>query len=522
MNLWRCIRFSRSNHHSSPFSGRYACSTYKTAVNESTRIESVPIWFEGVHLSFAENLLYSRVPGTSPAVRGKVGQEDEKVGRRLRRGVRVLASTMRARMVGKQDLVVVVASNSVDTLKIYLAATTLSGLLGSSSADMGVQSGLQRALQVTPKQESRPPWQDAPHGGWNEDVVEFRGMVSMPLFSDLVDINKVSRTQILAPYFPKALSRVRDFEPKAFHAPSFIAYSSGRREPQSVSYSPPVVVSSHLPRRKAAQGVDSESDGSPFQPDIKTFVLMVGEHEVTKLVVSPRLRTVVCVREVMRRGSSRRVAYRIFIDTLKTPFTPVYVDDTQGPCLGAPVGVCNDLIEGGKGIPGSLPPHGKPGELAAPAAFPNMPVYVWNDPSGSTYFVGTRRLRHDLLTKVLFFFSRADEVLNPSGLQSGSAKVSPIVKEKFSVLAIVSARAREGRSKGRVAPHAILVNEAQRKIHADVFADDSQLGESRTPHEADCLWKKIITPNGTLLNPQSLGSYYQFAKMEVAERKSRL
>ncbi|KAK6581790.1 hypothetical protein PZA11_005487 [Diplocarpon coronariae] len=171
----------------------------------------------------------------------------------------------------------------------------------------------------------------------------------------------------------------------------------------------------------------------------------------------------------------KRVAYRIFIDTLKTPFTPVYVDDTQGPCLGAPVGVCNDLIEGGKGIPGSLPPHGKPGELAAPAAFPNMPVYVWNDPSGSTYFGAYFEMPDNEWARggfVLFFFSRADEVLNPSGLQSGSAKVSPIVKEKFSVLAIVSARAREGRSKGRVAPHAILVNEAQRKIHADVFVHD--------------------------------------------------
>ncbi|OWP06631.1 acetoacetyl-CoA synthase [Marssonina coronariae] len=347
---------------------------------------------------------------------------------------------MRARMVGKQDLVVVVASNSVDTLKIYLAATTLSGLLGSSSADMGVQSGLQRALQVTPK--------DAPHGGWNEDVVEFRGMVSMPLFSDLVDINKVSRTQILAPYFPKALSRVRDFEPKAFHAPSFIAYSSGRREPQSVSYSPPVVVSSHLPRRKAAQGVDSESVAPQYTATgwiMKLSWLIWPDKSVI----------------------DKRVAYRIFLDTLKTPFTPVYVDDTQGPCLGAPVGVCNDLIEGGKGIPGSLPPHGKPGELAAPAAFPNMPVYVWNDPSGSTYFGAYFEMPDNEWARGGFVMTSS-----PSGLQSGSAKVSPIVKEKFSVLAIVSARAREGRSKGRVAPHAILVNEAQRKIHADVFVHD--------------------------------------------------
>jgi len=46
---------------------------------------------------------------------------------------------------------VVVASNSIDTLKVFLAVTTLGGMFSSSSTDMGVQGVLQRALQVTPK-----------------------------------------------------------------------------------------------------------------------------------------------------------------------------------------------------------------------------------------------------------------------------------------------------------------------------------------------------------------------------------
>lgn len=136
-------------------------------VDESARIDSIPRWFEGVHLNFAENLLYSRIPGVSASKRGTIGKEDDKIALtevregytevrdvnwgQLRREVGILASSMKEHGVRKGDRVVVVASNSVDTLKVWLAVTTLGGLFSSSSTDMGVQGVLQRALQVTPK-----------------------------------------------------------------------------------------------------------------------------------------------------------------------------------------------------------------------------------------------------------------------------------------------------------------------------------------------------------------------------------
>lgn len=136
-------------------------------MDESARIDSVPIWFRGVNLNFAENLLYSRVPDAPSSQRGKAGKEDDKVAvteiregytevrdvtwGQLRKEVSVLADAMKAHGVKKGDRVVVVASNSVDTLKVFFAITTLGGLFSSSSTDMGVQGVLQRALQVTPK-----------------------------------------------------------------------------------------------------------------------------------------------------------------------------------------------------------------------------------------------------------------------------------------------------------------------------------------------------------------------------------
>jgi len=144
--------------------------TYKTVVDESARIDSIPRWFDGVRMNFAENLLYSRIPGKGTSKRGLSGKEDGKIALtevregytevrhvtwgQLRKEVGVLASAMKEHGVKKGDRVVVVASNSVDTLKVLLAVTTLGGLFSSSSTDMGVQGVLQRALQVTPKVRS--------------------------------------------------------------------------------------------------------------------------------------------------------------------------------------------------------------------------------------------------------------------------------------------------------------------------------------------------------------------------------
>lgn len=141
--------------------------SYATVVDENARIDSIPLWFDGVHLNFAENLLYSRGPGKSASERSTLHKENAKIALtevreggteirdvtwgELRKEVSQLASAMKEHGVNKGDRVVVVASNSVDTLKVFLAITTLGGIFSSSSTDMGVQGILQRSLQVTPK-----------------------------------------------------------------------------------------------------------------------------------------------------------------------------------------------------------------------------------------------------------------------------------------------------------------------------------------------------------------------------------
>lgn len=135
----------------------------------------------------------------------------------------------------------------------------------------------------------------------------------------------------------------------------------------------------------------------------------------------------------------------------ENPLTPVYVGGTQGPSLGTPVAVYDSLIEGGPGVRGSPVEDGVPGELVAPAAFPNQPVYFWGDavhpPSRRSKYFSSYFEKYDNVwthgdfvmihptTKNLIFLGRADGVLNPSGVRFGSAEIYGVLENGFPMLA---------------------------------------------------------------------------------------
>jgi acetoacetyl-CoA synthetase len=141
--------------------------SYTTVVDESARIDSLPVWFDGVHVNIAENLLYSRSRYDVSSQRGTKGKEDTKIAVtqiregnsevenftwcQLRSRVAKLTSAMRAHGIKKSDRIAIVASNSLDTLLVYLATTALGAIFSSSSTDMGVKGILDRLLQIEPK-----------------------------------------------------------------------------------------------------------------------------------------------------------------------------------------------------------------------------------------------------------------------------------------------------------------------------------------------------------------------------------
>lgn len=101
-------------------------------------MDSIPCWFEGVQLNFAENLLFSHSSSET------AGKEDDKIAilevregasdravyltwGELRTRTGQLTQAMKTHGVVKGDRVAVCASNSVDTLLVFLATTVIGG-----------------------------------------------------------------------------------------------------------------------------------------------------------------------------------------------------------------------------------------------------------------------------------------------------------------------------------------------------------------------------------------------------------
>lgn len=147
--------------------------SYTRVVDETKLIDSIPRWFEGVRLNWAENLLWSRSSKHKSTYRGTEGKEDDKIAltevregvtevrhvtwETLRRLAADYADALYTAGVRRGDRVVIVAGNSVETLVIFLATTWLGAIFSSSSTDMGVQGILQRTVQINPKVRGHLP-----------------------------------------------------------------------------------------------------------------------------------------------------------------------------------------------------------------------------------------------------------------------------------------------------------------------------------------------------------------------------
>ncbi|USW51608.1 Putative AMP-dependent synthetase/ligase, acetoacetyl-CoA synthase, AMP-binding, ANL [Septoria linicola] len=517
---------------------------YKQVVDESARMDSVPAWFDGVRINFAENLLYS--PDTKkPGKRTTYRKEDESVAcvevreggteirnvtwEELRDRTAYLSNAMRARGVTQGDRIAIVASNSVDTLVVFLATTALGAIFSSSSTDMGLKGILDRLRQIRPKfvfmddwtlyngktTDLRPKMNDIVKG--MDGIKEFESMVSMPRTqSRPKDISSVSDAESLE-FFLTAAKEDKElrFDRIDFGDPFLIVYSSGTTgQPKCIVHNvggvllnsrkegnlhrdmaqiPPeelcvlqftttgwiMYLSSILSLVNGARTV--LYDGSPFQPDLTSFLKLVQDQKVSDLGISPRYLSTLATakppvlpRDTVDLSRLRRVTstgmvlseaqFEWFYDqgfprhvqldnisggtdlaaclALGNQMQPVYCGGTVGPGLGMKVEAFDQTIEGGRGVKGKPLPAGEAGELVCTRGFPTQPVKFWGDESGEKYFNSYFAKYDDVWTHGDFIhvhpktggvwvLGRSDGVLNPSGVRFGSAEIYNSLDNSF-------------------------------------------------------------------------------------------
>jgi acetoacetyl-CoA synthetase len=266
--------------------------SYDQVVDPKARMDSIPSWFEGTRMNFAENILYTR--GRTKDHVTTWDKHDDKVAitearegateikdftwGELRRRVGLLSNAMRARGVKKGDRVAVVASNSMDTLCVFLAITAVGGLFSSSSTDMGTKGILDRLLQVEPvwvffddwavyngkTVDLRPKIQDVLDG--LAGVKNFQGIVTLPRFDKAADVSGLSKTITRNDYLAAGKGNTElTFQRIDFRDPFLVVYSSGTTGvPKCITHSVGGVLVSSLKEGKIHRNLGSDTVGLQY------------------------------------------------------------------------------------------------------------------------------------------------------------------------------------------------------------------------------------------------------------------
>ncbi|KAJ6016847.1 acetoacetyl-CoA synthase [Penicillium sp. IBT 35674x] len=634
---------------------------HQRVFDEHARMDSVPDWFPGVRLNFAENVLFTATPTAGNSSNSKsyivtvTGKEDDKIAvteiregdiepavnltwRELRKRTGKFLQAMKGAGVQRGDRVAVVASNSIETLLVFLATTALGAIFSSASTDTGVKGILDRLTQIKPRLvfiddfsvyngktiDIRPKMGYIIRG--MATVSEFQGMVAIPRFRDRPAEINMMKISTLTDFLAKATCDKLQFERIGFRDPLMIAFSSGTTgEPKCIVHSVGGVVLNINKEGRLNRSLNLSSvtlqytttgwimyltcvsglicgakailyDGSPFLPDITLLVKLLGKHRVTHFGTSPRWmhemrkhnispRKFVNLDSLVSVTSTGMVLsdslFEWFYDegfpghtllanisggtdiaasfALENPISPLFVGGCQGPSLGVAIAAFQQVEDGSlaKGVETTA---GEPGELVATKPFPSMPVKFWGDESGKKYFsayfakydnVWTQGdfITINPITRQVILLGRSDGVLNPSGVRFGSAEIYNVIETQFndeiaesicvgqrrptdvdeSVMLFVQMRPGCKISQNLVNRIKHAIRNALSARHEPKFIFETpaipvtvNLKKVELPVK-QIVSGKVIKPSGTLLNPESLQFYYQFANVEkLAQAKAHL
>jgi acetoacetyl-CoA synthetase len=413
-----------------------------------------------------------------------------------------VAEGLRRLGVKKGDRVAGFMPNIPETIIAMLATSSIGAIWSSSSPDFGIKGVLDRFSQIEPKvifaadgyyyNGKRFDSQEKLQGILSQ--LPTVGKVVMVNFTGTLDTsvipNALSWDELAQP-----VTGEMTFEQLPFDYPLYIMYSSGTTGlPKSMVHSQGGTLIQHLKELMLHCDVRKDDtvfyfttcgwmmwnwfvsamalgatlvcyDGNPFYPKPASLIKMADELGITlfgtsaKYIASleaagvkpkeisafPKLRVITSTGSPLSEESFDYV-YREWVKdvplasiaggtdliscfVLGCPLLPVYRGEIQCRGLGMDV---DSFDENGRPI------REEKGELVCKTAFPSMPVYFWNDPTGekylNAYFTDYKGIwRHGDYIRIsshggITMFGRSDATLNPGGVRIGTSEIYRVLE----------------------------------------------------------------------------------------------
>ncbi|KAF9264214.1 acetoacetate-CoA ligase [Marasmius fiardii PR-910] len=472
-------------------------------------------WFPDARLNYAENLLFRRDDGVACTTVGERGIVIDYSYRELRSMVQTAAAAMRSNGVVAGDRVAAVITNSIEAVVLFLAAASIGAIYTSTAPDIGAKGILNRYEQIEPKLLFMET--EVFYAGKIIDLsdkcsevissLNRRGLKSAILLPSRISGQNLSRQAFAkckdilsyADFLAGGDNRALTFEQLPFNHPLIILYSSGTTgTPKCIVHSAGGILLQIKKELAYVYGLDSLGtffqytttgwmmwtllmgtlswgarmivyDGSPFHPDIRTFVKLISDQGATVAGLSPRFLSEmrghgIQPREVASFEALQSIAVggsiltpnvhawaqkafgpltRVFIAmggtdicsafVVSIPSLQIHVGEISCKTLGIKVEVFD---ENGNNIEGT----GTAGEMVVTKGHPTVPLFFWGDESGEKFrkayfdmFAGVWR-QGDFMavnpkTGGIQILGRSDGVLNPKGIRFGAGEIYSVVEQ---------------------------------------------------------------------------------------------
>lgn len=128
------------------------------AYDDSKPMSSIPVWFEGIEINYAENAMFDNPDPNAVALVGvregmDIDREEGEVltWHQFREKVRLTASALRHCGIKRGDRVGALVATGIWAMVLYHATASIGAIFTSISPELGLEGCVSRLQQVTPK-----------------------------------------------------------------------------------------------------------------------------------------------------------------------------------------------------------------------------------------------------------------------------------------------------------------------------------------------------------------------------------